>query len=185
MSIKIGYVVGSLSTRSVNRRLVQALITLADDDLTFTEIPIANLPLYNHDLDDDYPPVAVALKKAFSSSDGLLFATPEYNRSIPGALKNALDWASRPYGHNALAGIPAGVIGASVGATGTALAQQHLRNILTYLDTPLLQQPEAFIHFTPKRFAEDGTVTDERTREFLATWMAAFTAWVRRFADHS
>lgn len=182
MTLRIGYLVGSLSTRSINRRLANAIIELADEDVIFTEIPIGDLPLYNHDLDADSPLAAVALKKAIESSDGLLFVTPEYNRSVPGALKNALDWASRPYGSNSLAGIPAGVIGASVGGTGTAMAQQHLRNILTHLDAPQLLQPEAFIHFTAERFADDGSISDG-TREFLATWTAEFTAWVRRFAD--
>lgn len=183
MTVRIGYFVGSLSSQSINRRLTHALLGLAGEDVTFTEIPIRDLPLYDHDLDDDYPPAAVALKKAIGSSDGLLFVTPEYNRSVPGALKNALDWGSRPWGSNSFAGIPAGVIGASVGGTGTSMAQQHLRNVLTYLDTPLLLQPEAFIHFTADRFADDDSIVDESTREFLASWMDAFTSWVRRFAD--
>lgn len=182
MPLKIGYIIGSTSTQSINRKLADAVIRLADDDVEFTEIPIDNLPLYNYDLDGDYPPVAVTLKNAIRACDGLLFATPEYNRSIPGALKNALDWASRPYGRNAVANIPSGIIGASIGAPGTAMAQQHLRNVLAYLDSPALQQPEAFIFYTTERFAADGTVTDESTREFLQTWMDAFLAWVRHFA---
>ncbi|WP_455356751.1 NADPH-dependent FMN reductase [Streptomyces sp. SYSU K217416] len=183
MAIQIGYLVGGLSRGSINRRLAHALIGLAPDDLAFNEIPIADLPLYSQDMDDEFPPAAVALKEAIASSGGLLIVTPEYNRSIPGALKNALDWASRPYGSNALAGIPSGVIGASVGSTGTALSQQHLRNVLAYLDSPTLQQPEAFIHFTPQRFAEDGSILDDRTREFLTAWMSAFAAWVRILRD--
>lgn len=183
MTLRIGYLVGSLSARSINRQLAQAILELAGDDVALTEIPIGDLPLYNHDLDDDYPPSALALKAAIEASHGLLFVSPEYNRSVPGALKNALDWASRPWGSNSLAGIPAGVIGASIGGTGTSMAQQHLRNILTFLDAPLLLQPEAFIHFTPERFAHDGTITDESTREFLEEWVIAFTAWVRRFAE--
>lgn len=183
MTLRIGYFVGSLSAQSINRQLANAILDLADDDVTFTEIPIGDLALYNHDLDADYPPSALMLKAAIEASDGLLFVTPEYNRSIPGALKNALDWASRPWGSNSLAGIPAGVIGASVGGTGTSMAQQHLRNILTFLDTPLLLQPEAFIHFTTERFALDGSITDESTRAFLEEWVIAFTTWVRRFAE--
>lgn len=183
MTLRIGYVVGSLSANSINRKLAAAIQQVAGDEVTFTEIAIRDLPLYNYDLDGEFPGSAVALKKSIESSDGLLFVTPEYNRSVPGALKNALDWASRPWGSNSLAGIPAGVIGASVGGTGTAMAQQHLRNILTFLDAPLLLQPEAFIHFTDRRFAADGRITDESTQEFLSTWVTEFIAWVRRFAD--
>ncbi|MEE6294682.1 NADPH-dependent FMN reductase [Georgenia wangjunii] len=182
MSITIGYVVGSLSKDSINRKLAEALIALADADLTFTEIPIGDLPLYNYDSDGDYPQVGRALKEQLRASDGLLFVTPEYNRTIPAALKNALEWGSRPYGDSAFTGIPAGVIGASTGEPGTAMAQQHLRNVLAYLDVPTLGQPEAFIHYTPERFADDGTVVDDSTREFLHAWLAAYTAWVRRFA---
>ncbi|MEE6271824.1 NADPH-dependent FMN reductase [Georgenia sp. MJ206] len=182
MSITIGYVVGSLSKDSINRKLAEALVALADDDLTFTEIPIGDLPLYDYDSDGDYPQVGRALKEQLRASDGLLFVTPEYNRTIPAALKNALEWGSRPYGDSAFTGIPAGVIGASTGEPGTAMAQQHLRNVLAYLDVPTLGQPEAFIHYTPERFADDGTVVDDSTREFLHAWLAAYTAWVRRFA---
>jgi len=183
MSLTIGYIVGSLSAESVNRRLVGALRSLADNNITFVEIPIGDLPLYNRDLDEDYPVEALALKEAIDGSDGVLIVTPEYNRSVPGSLKNALDWASRPYGENAFAGIPVGVIGASVGSTGTSMAQQHVRNTLTFLDAPTLQQPEAFIHYTPQRFADDGTILDSSTREFLTDWMEAFIAWVRLFVS--
>lgn len=183
MTLDIAYVVGSLSKDSINRKLVNALIACADDDLSFTEIQIADLPLYNYDFDDDYPQVALDLKDAVRRSDGLLFAVPEYNRTIPAALKNALEWGSRPYGDSAFAGIPAGIVGASIGAPGTGMAQQHLRNVLAYLDMPTLGQPEAFIHYTPDRFAEDGTVIDDSTREFLHTWMTTYSAWVKRFAN--
>lgn len=183
MTLNIGYIVGSLSADSINRRLAAALVALADDDVSFTEIPIRDLPFYDQDLDDDFPGAALALKDAISSSDGVLIATPEYNRSMPGSLKNALDWASRPYGTNSFAGLPVGVIGASVGGTGTSMAQQHLRNVLTFLDAPTLQQPEGFIHMIPERFADDGTIVDPSTEEFLTSWMTAFTAWVRRFAS--
>jgi chromate reductase, NAD(P)H dehydrogenase (quinone) len=128
---QVGYFVGSLSSTSINRILSRALIRLAPPDLQFTEIPIGDLPLYNPDHDTDYPPEARALKEAIARSDAVLFVTPEYNRSIPGALKNAIDWASRPWGQNSFHHIPAGVIGASIGAIGTALAQQSLRGVLT------------------------------------------------------
>lgn len=181
MSLQIGYFVGSTSSQSINRKLVEAIIPLAGDGAEFREIPISNLGLFNYDLEGNYPPEAVQLKESIRSSDGLLFATPEYNRSIPGALKNAIDWASRPYGDSAFSGIPAGIVGASIGAPGTSMAQQHLRNVLAYLDVPTLGQPEAFIEYTPQRFGRDGSIQDDSTREFLQTWMDTFIGWVGRF----
>ena len=133
---KVGYFVGSLSSTSINRELSQVLINLAPEDLEFTEIPIGNLPLYSQDYDANYPPEATALKDAIRQSDAVLFVTPEYNRSIPGALKNAIDWASRPWGQNAFDHIPAGVIGASIGQIGTAVGQQSLRAVLELLQRP-------------------------------------------------
>jgi chromate reductase len=121
MTFKVGYFVGSLSSTSINRELSKVLIRLAPDDLDFTEIPIRNLPLYSPDYDANYPPEAVALKEAIKASQAILFVTPEYNRSLPGALKNAIDWASRPWGQNAFDHVPTAMIGASVGQIGTAL----------------------------------------------------------------
>ena len=188
MTITVGCIVGSNSSRSINRKLVHGLTEIERsrrgddaDALDFQPISIGNLPLYDRDLDDRYPPEAVQLKEAILRSDALLIATPEYNRSIPGALKNAIDWASRPYGQSAFRGKPVGIIGASVGAIGTSMAQQHLRNILAYLDAPTLGQPEAFVQFTPDRFADDGTVIDASTRDFLDGWLVAFRTWIERF----
>lgn len=188
MAITIGCIVGSISSGSINRKLVEGVIEIAsarsetgDRAFEFVPIPIADLPLYDHELDGTFPPAATALKEAIRRSDGLLIATPEYNRSIPGVLKNAIDWASRPYGDSAFGGKPVGIIGASVGAPGTAMAQQHLRNVLAYLDAPTLGQPEVYLQYTPDRFAEDGTVTDPTTREFLAGWLDAYRSWVERF----
>ncbi|MBS0542453.1 MAG: NAD(P)H-dependent oxidoreductase, partial [Proteobacteria bacterium] len=124
---KVGYFVGSLATASINRLLSKALIRLAPAELEFTEIPIRDLPLYSYDYDADFPPVARAFKQAIADVDALLFVTPEYNRSIPGGLKNAIDWASRPWGQNSFTHKPSAVIGASVGSIGTAVAQQSLR----------------------------------------------------------
>ncbi len=183
MSISVGYFVGSLSKQSINRQLANGLIGLAPSTLEFTEIPIGNLPLYNRDFDTDYPEVALAFKKQLTDSDALLFVTPEYNRSGPGVLKNAIDWGSRPPGQRAFTGKPAAVIGTSTGGPGTAMAQQHLRNTLAFLDVPTMGQPEAFIQYTPERFAADGTLKDESTRQFLRTWLAAYEAWVTRFID--
>src|SRR6478609_727318 len=153
---KIGYFVGSLSSTSINRELSKALIRLAPDDLEFTEIPIGDLPLYSQDYDADFPPEARALKDAIGAADAVLFVTPEYNRSIPGALKNAIDWASRPWGQNSFHHIPAAVIGASIGAIGTAVGQQSLRAVLSFVNARQMTSPEAYIHYAPEVFKEDG-----------------------------
>src|SRR5438270_4349394 len=167
----VGYFVGSLSSTSINRVLSRALIRLAPPDLAFTEIPIGNLPLYSQDYDTDFPPEARALKEAISRSDAVLFVTPEYNRSIPGALKNAIDWASRPWGQNSFHHIPAGVVGASIGAIGTAVAQQSLRAVLSFCNARQMTSPEAYITFSPERFRDDGEVLDESTATFLRNYM--------------
>jgi len=174
MTYTVGYFVGSLSSTSINRELSKALVRLAPDDLEFTEIPIGNLPLYSPDYDADYPPEATALKDAIAASDAILFVTPEYNRSIPGALKNAIDWASRPWGQNSFEHIPAAVIGASIGAIGTALAQQSLRGVLSFCNARQMTSPEAYIQFGPERFGPDGEVLDESTEQFLRAFMADF-----------
>jgi chromate reductase, NAD(P)H dehydrogenase (quinone) len=177
---EVGYFVGSLSSTSINRVLSRALIRLAPGELDFTEIPIGNLPLYSPDLDADYPPEARELKAAIARSDAVLFVTPEYNRSIPGALKNAIDWASRPWGQNSFHHIPAGVIGASVGAIGTAVAQQSLRAVLAFCNARQMTSPEAYIQFTAARFRDDGEVTDDTTAGFLKDYMEEFRDHVMR-----
>ena len=174
----VGYFVGSLSSTSINRVLSRALIRLAPDDLEFTEIPIGNLPLYSQDYDDNYPPEALALKEAIARSDAILFVTPEYNRSIPGALKNAIDWASRPWGQNSFVHIPAAVIGASTGPIGTALGQQSLRGVLSFCNARQMTAPEAYIQYSPEVFLDDGEVTNDSTREFLSTYMAEFRTYI-------
>ena len=174
---KVGYFVGSLSSTSINRELAKALIRQAPDDLEFAEIPIRDLPLYSPDFDANYPPEALALKDAIHHSDAVLFITPEYNRSIPGALKNAIDWASRPWGQNSFDHIPAAVIGASIGQIGTALAQQSLRGVLSFCNARQMTAPEAYIQFSPEIFQPDGEVTDANTAEFLRGYM-------RDFRDH-
>jgi chromate reductase len=176
----VGYFVGSLSSTSINRILSRALIRVAPRELRFTEIPIGNLPLYSPDHDADYPPEALALKEAVSGSDAVLFVTPEYNRSIPGALKNAIDWASRPWGQNSFHHIPAGVIGASVGAIGTAVAQQSLRAVLSFCNARQMTSPEAYIQYSPERFRDDGEIIDESTASFLTDYMAEFRDHVVR-----
>jgi len=177
---QVGYFVGSLSSTSINRTLSKALIRVAPSDMEFTEIPIGDLPLYSQDYDDDYPPEAIALKEAIGRSDAVLFVTPEYNRSIPGALKNAIDWASRPWGQNSFDHIPAAVIGASVGSIGTAVAQQSLRAVLSFCNARQMTAPEAYIHFSSDVFMPDGEVTKESTKEFLAGFMQEFRIHVER-----
>jgi chromate reductase len=177
---KVGYFIGSLSSTSINRILSRALIRLAPDDLEFTEIPIGNLPLYSPDFDNDYPPEAVALKEAIAGSDAVLFVTPEYNRSIPGALKNAIDWASRPWGQNAFHHMPAAVIGASPGQIGTAVAQQSLRAVLSFCNARQMTAPEAYISFRPGLFTDGGEVTDESTATFLREFMQEFRTHTER-----
>ncbi|GAA1409990.1 NADPH-dependent FMN reductase [Catellatospora coxensis] len=171
---KVGYFIGSLSSTSVNRELSRVLIRLAPEELEFTEIPIGNLPLYSPDHDANYPTEAVALKDAIHRSQAILFVTPEYNRSIPGALKNAVDWASRPWGKNSFDHIPAAVIGASIGQIGTALAQQALRGVLSFCNARQMTAPEAYIQYNNTLFPGDGEVTDDAVRTFLSDYMAEF-----------
>ncbi len=177
---KVGYFVGSLSSTSINRELAKALIRVAPEDLEFTEIPIGSLPLYSPDYDLDFPPEARALKEAISRSDAILFVTPEYNRSIPGALKNAIDWASRPWGQNSFDQIPAAVIGASAGQLGTAMAQQSLRGVLSFCNARQMTAPEAYIRYSPAIFPGDGEVTDESTRTFLTDYLEQFRTYIIR-----
>ncbi|MDD3575594.1 NADPH-dependent FMN reductase [Halothiobacillus sp.] len=179
--VHIGVIVGSIRRDSFNRKLAEALIKLAPTDFSFSHIQIDNLPLYNQD-DDANPSDAVRrLKDSLSAVDGFLFVTPEYNRSMPGVLKNAIDHGSRPYGQSAWQGKPAGVLGTSPGAIGTAMAQQHLRNVLAYLDVPTMGQPEAFVQFTEGLIDEFGEV-GPASREFLQNWMNRYVAWVKKFA---
>ena len=177
---RVGYFVGSLSSTSINRILSKALIRLAPDGLEFSEIPIRDLPLYSQDYDDAYPPAAIALKEAISASDAIMFVTPEYNRSIPGGLKNAIDWASRPWGQNSFDHIPAAVIGASVGAIGTAVAQHGLRGVLSFCNARQMTAPEAYIQYSPDVFTHDGEVLVESTAEFLRDYMREFREHIRR-----
>src|SRR5215208_6074311 len=179
-SYNVGYFVGSLATASINRQLAKALIRLAPPELKFTEIPIRELPLYSYDYDADFPPVARAFKQAIAEVDAVLFVTPEYNRSIPGGLKNAIDWASRPYGKNSFARKPSAVIGTSPGKIGTAVAQQHLHSILGFCNSPQMTSIEAYVQFTPGLITDEGEVTDDETAEFLRTYMVAFHGFIAR-----
>ena len=177
---KVGYFVGSLAKASINRLLAKALVRLAPSELVLTEIPIKDLPLYSYDYDADFPAVARALKRSIGEVDGVLFVTPEYNRSIPGGLKNAIDWASRPWGQNSFARKPSGVIGTSPGAIGTAVAQQQLRSVLAFCNSPLMNAIEAYIQFKPGLFDDDGNVADDSTARFLRNYLAEFHAFIVR-----
>lgn len=180
-NIQIAVIVGSLRRDSFNRQLANAIAKLAPPEFSFKQIEISDLPLYDQD-DDGNPSAAVKrLKADITAAQGLLLVTPEYNRSIPGVMKNAIDHASRPYGQSAWAGKPAGVIGASVGVLGTSMAQQHLRNILAYLDVPVMGQPEAFIHAKDGLFEPNGDI-GAGSKEFLQTWVNTYLAWVKRHA---
>ena len=176
---KIAVIVGSLRRDSVNRKLAAAMARLAPSEFSFEPLQIGDLPLYNQDDDADPAEPVKRLKAELGAAQGLLFVTPEYNRSIPGVLKNAIDHASRPYGQSAWAGKPAGVLGVSMGPIGTALAQQHLRSVLAYLDVPTLGQPEAFIQAKAGLFDQDGNIGAD-SRKFLQGWMDRYVAWVKK-----
>jgi chromate reductase len=179
---QIAVIVGSLRQDSVNQRLAEAIQKLAPPDFVFERVEIGDLPLYNQDDDASPAPSVRRLKVRIQAADGVIFATPEYNRSIPGVLKNALDHGSRPYGQSAWAGKPAGILGLSPGPIGTALAQQHLRSILGYLDMPVLGQPEVYLQATDTLFDADGNI-GAGSKGFLQSWMDAFAGWVRLHGD--
>lgn len=178
---QITVLVGSLRHDSFNRKLADAMAKLAPSDFSFKQAKLDELPPYNQDDDGHQAESVMRLKSEIKMAHGLLFVTPEYNRSIPGVLKNAIDHASRPYGQSAWSGKPAGVLGVSVGAIGTALAQQHLRNILAYLDVPTLGQPEAFVQAKADLFEPDGGI-GEGSKKFLQGWMDHYVAWVKKYA---
>jgi chromate reductase len=179
---KVAVFVGSLRKDSFNRKLARAVEKLAPDDFEFAYVRIDNLPMYNQDFDEDYPAEAARLKKDVESADAVLFVTPEYNRAMPGVLKNAIDIGSRPWGTNSFAGKPAAVLGISIGAIGTALAQQHLRNTMAYLDMPTLGQPEVFMQMKDGLLDDDGNIGNDGTRKFLQDFVDRYVAWVKRHA---
>ncbi|WP_090140952.1 NADPH-dependent FMN reductase [Limnohabitans sp. DM1] len=178
-TLYIAVIVGSLRRDSLNQKLADALVQLAPTDFSFTQVKFDDLPPYNQDDDDHQAASVLRVKSQIQSAHGLLFVTPEYNRSIPGVLKNLIDHASRPYGQSVWDGKPAGVLGASVGVLGTALAQQHLRNILAYLNVPTMGQPEAFIHAKEGFLTEDGHI-GAASLGFVQGWVDQYVAWVRK-----
>ena len=178
-TVRIAVVVGSLRRESFNARMARELAKLEAPGASFEQLPIGDLPLYNQDDDGNQAESVQRLKAAILAADGVLFMTPEYNRSVPGVLKNAIDHASRPYGQSAWTGKPAGIMGVSPGAMCTAMAQQHLRNILVSLDMPTLAQPEAFLHAGDKLFDDSGGLA-AGSRQFLQHWLDRYLAWVRK-----
>lgn len=180
---RIAVIVGSLRKDSINLKLARALEKLAAGKMEFVFVPIADLPLFNQDLESSVPASVSAFKKSIDSSDGVLFVTPEYNRSIPGGLKNAIDWGSRPYGHSSWSGKPAAIAGTSPGAIGTAVAQNQLRAITSgFLDMPTMGQPEMYFGWKDGVIADDGSISDEKTKAFLQSYVDKFAGWV---ATHS
>ena len=179
---KIAVIVGSLRKESFNQKLAKAIIKLAPPEFSFKQVTIADLPLYNQDDDANQAESVKRLKAELNASQGFLFVSPEYNRSMPGVIKNAIDHASRPYGESAWAKKPAGLLGASVGVIGTAVAQQHLRNVLAYLDVPTMGGPEAFIHVKEGLFDKDGNIGPD-SKKFLQGWMDTYVTWIKKHVD--
>lgn len=181
----VALIVGSVSQPSLNRRLANALVGLAPDaGLRLEDVPIGELPFFGAHLqsEDDYPEVGRSFKRALDGVDGLLIVTPEYNRSIPAVLKNAVEWASRPNGDSSFPGLPTAVTGTSEGAVSTAVAQNHLKAVLTAQGAVVLGDPEVYVRYRTGLIADDGTVTDASTREFLTGFLTAFRALIDRFA---
>ncbi|GAA0769419.1 NAD(P)H-dependent oxidoreductase [Ideonella azotifigens] len=179
--MQIAVILGSLRKQSMNRQLATALARLAPVGVEFNQLEIGDLPLYNQDDDAQQAATVQRFKAQVSASHGLLFVTPEYNRSIPGVLKNAIDHGSRPYGHSSWTGKPAGIVGLSPGSTGAAMAQQHLRNVLVAVGVVTLPQPEVFLQNKEGLFDANGDI-GEASKGFLQGWMATYVGWVRQFA---
>ena len=177
---KIAVLVGSLQEKSFNKYLAHALEVEAPKGVEFEYVRIDNLPLFNQDLEVAYPAEAQALRESILAADGVLIATPEYNRSVPGVLKNALDWASRPYGENAFKGKPLGIVGATITPVGTAAAQAHLRTIALFLEMKVLGQPEIYVANAHEVFGAEGELESDRWRKNFKQYMEHFTEWVKQ-----
>jgi len=180
MPHKIAVVVGSIRKDSINRKLARAIIKLLPDSFACELVQIDDLPVFNQDHDQDPPAPVKRVKAQIAAADGLLFVTPEHNRSLPTALKNVLDWVSRPYGQNLWAGKPGAILGASVGSVGSAVAQAHLRSVLSYLDVRTLGQPEVYIYFTSNLIDDQGNISNDGTRTFLAGFCKQYAAWIEK-----
>jgi chromate reductase len=188
--MKVMVLIGGISRNSLNKRFFAAVEKLAaGSDLDFTVFDIASLPFYSQDIENDPPVSVLALRKLAAASDGILIVTPEYNRSIPGVLKNVLDWGSRPSQQNIWAHKPTAIIGAAIGAIGTFGAQQHLRNICSHLDMPVMNQPAVYLNATTSMTDDDGKPTADgnhladSTAKFLTSFLSAFENWIALFKD--
>lgn len=175
---KIGVVVGSLRKESFNLKTAKALMAMAPESLTMELLDISNLPMFNEDLEATPPQEWLALRERIASVDGLLFLTPEYNRSVPGVLKNAIDVGSRPYGKNSWDGKPGAIVSVSIGNISGFGANHHLRQSLVFVNVPTMPQPEAYIGDASKLFDDNGNLNNDSTKEFLGKFMAAFENWV-------
>ena len=183
-NFRVGVIVGSLSTDSINDRVARAIAGLgADVGLEFFTIPIGTLPFYRRDFDADYPAEGQALKDSIAQADGILIVTPEYNRSIPAVLKDAIDWTTRPPGKGVWADKPVAVTGTSGGVISTAVAQNHLKAILAAQGVALLGRPEMYLRFDPEVYLADGTITNDATRDFLLGWLRSFHDLINRWTD--
>jgi len=180
--VKIVGIAGSLRRGSYNRLALRAAEELVPDGASLEALDLPDLPGFDQDREKEPPAAVVELKGKVRAADAVLFVTPEYNYSVPGVLKNAIDWLSRPYGDSAWSGKPAAVMGASVGLFGTARAQYHLRQTLVFLDMPTVNQPEVMIGSAHKRFDESGALTDETSRKLVTQLLAALVALTRRHA---
>lgn len=181
---KVAVIVGSLRKESLTRKLAKAIAALSPEHLTFHFVEIGDMPLYNEDLETDTPPASwVRFREEIAASDAVLFVTPEYNRTIPGALKNAIDVGSRPYGQSHFNGKPTAIVSASPGAIGGFGANHQLRQALVFLDMPVLQQPEAYLSGLHQMFDDEGNIENEGTRDFVATIAARFAAWIEKVRD--
>lgn len=181
-TFKIAVIVGSLRKESYNLKTAKALIALAPENLSLEILNIGDLPLFNEDLEATPPQSWVTLREQIAAADGLLFLTPEYNRSVPAVLKNAIDVGSRPYGQNSWNGKPAGIVSVSIGNISGFGANHHLRQSLTFINVPTMAQPEAYIGGASELFDAQGNLTSDSTKEFLKSFMVAFEKWVATFA---
>jgi chromate reductase len=177
MSYKIAIIVGSLREGSINRKVARSICGIRNDNLDCSMVEIGDLPLYNQDLDANPPEAWVRFRAAVGEADGVLFCSPEYNRGIPGVLKNAIDVGSRPYGHSIWAKKPGAVVSVTPGGLGAFGANHHLRQSAVFLDIPIMPQPEAYLAGVGTWFAEDGALQNEKAQPFLASFMAAFADW--------
>lgn len=176
--LTVAVIVGSLRKHSFNQKLARALEKLAHSQLKFNFIQLEDIPLYNQDLDTNLPPAVISMKQAVTAANAVLFVTPEYNRSIPGVLKNIIDWGTRPYGENCWRDKPTAIIGTSPGNVGTAAAQSHLRSIMTVLGVRLMGQPEVYLVYKEELIDENFLITNEGTKKFLHEFLNKFALWI-------